>query len=78
MRILVVMSILVLTVGIGVAAEQAPSKKTDGASVTGEINPVVKPAQKATTDKKELTWPRPHQSSETISADSIVPFPVDI
>ncbi len=78
MRMFVVMVIVLLAVGSGVAAEQQTDKPSGDASLASEVAPTVKPAPKPPSGKKSLTWPRPHQPSEEISADSIVPFPVDI
>ena len=69
---------LLLMVTSAFAAEQDKSKEPATATVSGEIKLSEPPEKKSADRKQEPVWPRPHQPSEEISADSIVAFPVDI
>ena len=72
MRIFIVTMILLLTTGVGFAADKQPEQEPKSTNVQKSAD------QKAKKEKKTPAWPRPYKSTEQISVDSSVPFPTDI
>jgi hypothetical protein len=68
MKRLIITLVLLIT-ATALAAEkdrQVPTKQPE------------KTTTKQQDEKKAPEWPRPYKTTEQISADSVVPFPVDI
>lgn len=84
MRMLTVVLIVLLSGNFCLAAEQQSTERDQavvdkqGQAKQGQIGQEQSPTPVVTRDKKSPTWPRPHQSREEISADTVVPFPTDI
>lgn len=72
MRTFIITVALLLITTFGFSADKAPEKKSKAADAQKSSS------QKAIKEKKAPTWPRPYKSTEEISVDSIVPFPIDI
>jgi hypothetical protein len=72
MRIFIVTMILILTTGIGFAADKQLKKEPKNTNVQKSAD------QKTKKEQKTPAWPRPYKSTEQISVDSSVPFPTDI
>jgi hypothetical protein len=72
MRIFIVTMILLLTTGVGFAADKQPEKEPKSTNIQKGTD------QETKKEQKTLAWPRPYKSTEEISVDSTVPFPTDI
>lgn len=72
MRIFIILATLLLSSGVGFAADKQPEKEVKRPNVQKSTDQEVKKEQKTPT------WPRPYKPTEEISVDSTVPFPTDI
>ena len=71
MRILIITVVLLLATTVGFSADKDAEKKPKDADVQ-------KSTGQEPVKKKTPAWPRPYKSTEEISVDSTVPFPIDI